>query len=89
MQMLEGIAQVPIAGPAEFRDQFFVCQPLVSVQTQDEPLRGRAESGRDSSIVNWTCRVEDRDPPSRSNDEQVIDTASKSPPMDFSLMEGV
>ncbi len=49
MQMLEGIAQVPIAGPAEFRDQFFVCQPLVSVQTQDEPLRGRAEFGRETA----------------------------------------
>jgi hypothetical protein len=38
IQMLEGMTQVPIAVPAEFRDQFFVSQPLVTVQAQNEPL---------------------------------------------------
>jgi len=38
IQMLEGLGRVRIVVPSEYRDQFFVQQPLISIRAQGEPL---------------------------------------------------
>ncbi len=44
IQMLEGVAKVRIVVPAEYQDQFFVQQPLISIQAQGDSLQSVLQS---------------------------------------------